>query len=102
MLRECLHSQVLGDAIASKQANNNPFSQPLSSINPAFAQHFGGLEVESFHHHLSRLDDLDQFLISDQCINCHDATYTNAAEANMLIDKANTDGQVKINASSYD
>ena len=112
--RESLHSQELDDATSGKQANSNPFSQPLSSINPAFASYFGGLGIESFDqawdlrlpaesfdHHLSRLDDLDQFLTSDQCINCHDATYANSAEANMLIDKANTKGQVKINVSPY-
>jgi hypothetical protein len=57
--------------------------------------------AETFDHNLSALDDLDQFLTSDQCINCHDATYANSTEANMLIDKANTDGQVKINVSPY-
>ena len=110
-LRESLHSQPLDDA---KQASpsNNPFSQPLSEINPQFVAYFGGLGIETFNqawglrlpaetfdHHLSARDDLDQFLTSDQCINCHDATYANSAEANMLIDKANSD--MKINVSPY-
>ncbi|WP_077411475.1 hypothetical protein [Marinicella sediminis] len=112
--RESLHSQELDDATGTSGSNTNPFSQPLAKMNPAFVKYFGELGIdtfdqawdlrlpaESFDHHLSRLDDLDQYLTSDQCINCHDATYANSAEANMLINKANTDDKVKINVSPY-
>lgn len=110
-LLESLHSKSLDDAVTQKK-NNNPFSQPLPAINPSFEQYFGGLGIKSFNdawplrlpaetfdHHLSMQRGLDQFLTSDQCINCHDATYANSAEANMLIDKAGSDE--KINVSPY-
>ncbi len=116
-LQDSLHSQMLDHLTASKQhaaKRASVFSEPLAKINPAFESYFGSLGIDSFDqawnlrfpaetydHNLSALDDLDQFLTSDQCINCHDATYANAAEANMLIDKANTKGQVKINVSPY-
>ncbi len=115
--RTSLHSQVLDDLSTDKQKSAEQtfvFSQPLANINPAFEKYFGALGIDSFDqawnlrfpaetydHNLSALDDLDQFLTSDQCINCHDATYANSTEANMLIDKANTDGKVKINVSPY-
>jgi hypothetical protein len=112
-LKESLHSQVLDDAEPVKNKSiSNPFSSPLDKINKSFVAHFGELGInnfdqawnlrlpaESFDHHLSRLNDLDQYLTSDQCINCHDATYANSAEANMLIDKANSNS--KINVSPY-
>jgi hypothetical protein len=110
-LKESLHSQILDDnETATKE--QTLFSQPLSNINPNFAAYFGDLGIkdfsqawplrfpaETFDHHLAGHEKLDQYLTSDQCINCHDATYANSAEANMLIDKANSDQ--KINVSPY-
>ena len=97
-LRTSLHSQVLDDISSNqKQSAAKPavFSEPLEKINPAFEKHFGTLGIDSFDqawklrfpaetfdHNLSALNDLDQFLTSDQCINCHDATYANSAAAN--------------------
>jgi len=116
-LKDSLHSQILeveNDRKGKLKAKNtnNPFSMPLSQINKDFVTYFGQLEIDAFSqawdlrlpaetydHHLSRQNDLDQYLTSDQCINCHDATYANSAEANMLIDKANS--EQKINVSPY-
>lgn len=114
-LRESLHSQTLDDAKKVVKTATNPdpvFSQPLPKINTKFTDYFGDLGVnsfdkawplrlpaETFDHQLSHKDDLGQYLTSDQCINCHDATYSNSAQANMLIDKANSDK--KINVSPY-
>ncbi|TDR17493.1 hypothetical protein [Marinicella litoralis] len=111
-LKQGLHRQVENSLSTQSKTKQSPFSQPLSSINKAFVDYYGELGInqfnqawnlrlpaESFDHHLSRLNDLDQYLTSDQCINCHDATYANSAEANMLIDKANSDS--KINVSPY-
>ncbi len=114
-IRTTLHSQVLDELTdGKKQAKQREsvFSEPLPSINTQFESYFGPLGIktfdqawnlrlpaETYDHHLSRLGDLDQYLTSDQCINCHDATYANAAEANMLIDKANSTD--KINVSPY-
>ena len=122
-LKTSLHSQSHDSSaatIAVTKSNSNPFSQPLNSISKTFAEYYGDLAInhfnqawdlrlpaESFDHHLSRLNDLDQYLTSDQCINCHDATYANSAEANMLInkdnstDKDNSKNKVKINVSPY-
>ncbi|MCX7552371.1 hypothetical protein OS175_00650 [Marinicella sp. S1101] len=116
--RESLHSQPLDDA---KQVTvyQPIFSQPLTTINPNFEAYFGDLGIkdyaqawplrfpaETFDHNLSMRSGLDQFLTSDQCINCHDATYANSAEANMLIDKSNLStkkpkSKLKINVSPY-
>jgi len=112
-LRESLHSQALDDAKQEvRKAVESVFSQPLADINPKFKAYYGDLgfndfdqawplrlPAETFDHQLSHKDDLGQFLTSDQCINCHDATYSNSAEANMLIDKTGSDQ--KINVSPY-
>ncbi len=119
-LKSTLHQESPETKNSMKVAKANPFSQPLSSINKRFAAYFGDLGInnfnqawdlrlpaETFDHHLSRLNDLDQYLTSDQCINCHDATYANSAEANMLInkdnskDKSNDPNKIKINVSPY-
>ena len=111
-LRTTLHSQEMEAAEQKQSTYQSPFSQPLDSADPDFLKYFGNLGVdtfpeawalrfpaETFDHHLSSADGPDQFLTSDQCINCHDATYANSAEANMLIDKAHS--QEKINVSPY-
>lgn len=122
-LKDSLHSQAHDVALFEtglKAVKQNPFSQPLKTINSQFVEYFGDLGVnqfsqawnlrlpaETFDHQLSRLNDLDQYLTSDQCINCHDATYANSAEANMLInkdnstDKDNNKDKIKINVSPY-
>lgn len=114
-LRESLHSQTLDDAkeeVKPMAQTGTVFSQPLAETNAKFKAYYGDLGVndfdqawplrlpaETYDHQLSHKDDLGQYLTSDQCINCHDATYSNSAEANMLIDKANSDQ--KINVSPY-
>lgn len=112
-----LHSQALGEksvAMKSKATPpyDSPFTSPLASQNKSFVNYFGDLGVnnftqawglrfpaETFDHHISSKTGPDQFLTSDQCINCHDATYANSADANMVIDKTGSDK--RINVSPY-
>ncbi|WP_395375243.1 hypothetical protein [Marinicella sp. W31] len=111
-LRTTLHSQELAAASHKKSSFQSPFSQPLKDPDTDFVKYFGNLGVDSFakawglrfpaetyDHHLSSAQGPDQFITSDQCINCHDATYANSAEANMLINKAHS--EEKINVSPY-
>ncbi len=105
------HSPVLNRDAASA-AYQSPFSQPLPAPDAEFVAYYGTLGIERFDqawplrfpaetydHRIAAADGPDQYLTSDQCINCHDATYANAAEANMLIDKHGSDE--KINVSPY-
>jgi len=115
---DSLHSQEIAaenevKSLKSKSTTyQSPFTNPLSRKNKAFADYFGDLGVnkysqvwdlrlpaETYDHHISGKKGPDQFLTSDQCINCHDATYANAADANMVIDK--TDSDLRINVSPY-
>jgi mono/diheme cytochrome c family protein len=109
-----LHSQAL---IKTKKKSTtpiykSPFSSPLKDVSDSFMKYYGDLEIrdfseayklrfpaETYDHNISAASGLDQFLTSDQCINCHDATYANSGDANMTIPKANSD--LKINVSPY-
>lgn len=114
---DSLHSQALEKNALAIKANTtpvyqSPFTPALKQQNQSFLDYFGDLGVnnfsqawhlrfpaETFDHHISSKKGPDQFLTSDQCINCHDATYGNAADANMVIDKADSD--MRINVSPY-
>ena len=116
-LEDGLHSQVLDETADATKSNStpvyqSPFTPPLEQQNQLFLDYFGDLGINSFaqawdlrfpaetyDHHISSKQGPDQFLTSDQCINCHDATYGNAADANMVIDKADSD--MRINVSPY-
>ncbi len=113
-LEDGLHSPSI-DLLQSKKTTpvyDSPFSEPLALASETFKTYFGDLGVnqyteawnlrlpaETFDHHISAKDGPDQYLTSDQCINCHDATYANAADANMTINKTGTD--LRINVSPY-
>lgn len=88
------------------------FSQPLPAPAPGFAEYFGALgpdrfadafayrlPAETFDHQLSSAHGPGQFLTSDQCIGCHDATVSNSGRPNMLIDDPDTGNA--INVSPY-
>ncbi|HEX7027388.1 MAG TPA: hypothetical protein VF268_09110 [Gammaproteobacteria bacterium] len=88
------------------------FSRPLDKIAPGFKQVYGDLGVETFtqvidlrlpaetyDHHFAGPDGPGQFLTSDQCIGCHDATVSNDSVPNMLITDRETGKQ--INVSPY-
>ncbi len=89
-----------------------PFSTPRQNPSDAFTKFYDQippvdfntawklrLPSETFDHAAALAgDNPGQFLTSDQCIGCHDATVSNAAEPNMVFTEA--DG-TKINLSPY-
>lgn len=88
------------------------FSQPLPAPATGFADFFGSLgpdsfadafayrlPAETFDHQLSHPHGPGQFVTSDQCIGCHDATVSNSSRPKMLIDDPDTG--VAINVSPY-
>jgi hypothetical protein len=88
------------------------FSQPLSQPAPQFAAAFGTLgptdfasawrfhlPAESFDHRTAGAQKPGLFLTSDQCQGCHDATVSNDATPNMLINDPETGNA--INVSMY-
>jgi hypothetical protein len=116
-LQSSMHSQAM-TSIKSKKASKDlpvyesPFTDPLKTPNETFMKYYGELGIKSFSeawklrfpaetydHNISGANKLDQYLTSDQCINCHDATISNSAEANMVIPKANS--ETRINVSPY-
>ena len=89
-----------------------PFTQPLDKPSQDFIHYYSSLDpidfnsvwalrlpAETYDHHIAGKNGADKFLTSDQCISCHDATYSNSAEPNMLIAKFNSNQ--KINVSPY-
>lgn len=106
------HVDVPAPAVAKQNQSGYGFSRPLDKIAPGFKKAFGDLGVETFaqatelrlpaetyDHHPAGADGPDQFLTSDQCIGCHDATVSNASVPNMLITDRET-GK-RINVSPY-
>ena len=99
------------DKTFSKPSAQVDFPTPLKKANPKFLKQFDQLhEVpfskawqlrmpsETFDHVVSKPGDEPQFLTSDQCIACHDATISNDSLPNMMYREA--DGTL-INLSMY-
>ncbi|MGE0681632.1 MAG: hypothetical protein AB7P69_12145 [Candidatus Binatia bacterium] len=81
---------------------HNPFSSPLPAPRPAFLAFYNMLPpldfsaalqlrfpAETYDHYMSGPNGPGQFVTSDQCIGCHDATQNNSATPNMLITDMN-------------
>lgn len=93
-----------------------PFATPLPAPTEQFLSFYDQIEppvsfsqawdlrlpAETFDHVFSSAAGPGQFLTSDQCVGCHDATYSNAATPNMIFtetdDKKN---KTLINLSPY-
>ncbi|MEO8671682.1 MAG: hypothetical protein ABI411_10245 [Tahibacter sp.] len=111
------HSEPTNDeserALLQKaQTNSWGFSTALPAPAAGFTQAFGllgptdfghafafRLPAETFDHRLASAQGPAQFLTSDQCIGCHDATVSNDATPNMLI--KDPDNGAAINVSMY-
>jgi cytochrome c553 len=92
-----------GPALRASSGYVNPFSSPRSAPSPAFLNFYKMLPpldfttalqlrmpAETYDHQMSGPQGPGQFVTSDQCIGCHDATQNNSATPNMLItDKDN-------------
>ncbi|GJM08247.1 MAG: hypothetical protein DHS20C11_05230 [Lysobacteraceae bacterium] len=89
------------------------FTEPLPEPAPGFAEFYGTLGPsdysgvwplrlpgETYDHITSGPDGPGQFLTSDQCIGCHDATVSNASTPNMLITDPETGNAVNLSVYS--
>ncbi len=59
------------------------------------------LPAETYDHIVSASTSPGQFITSDQCIGCHDATYLNAAQPNMILEQDVSGGTQLVNLSQY-
>jgi hypothetical protein len=94
---------------AAKSAPAWQFSQALPQPAAGFAEFFGALgptsfgdafayrlPAEAFDHSLSGAKGPGQFVTSDQCIGCHDATVSNSSVPHMLIKDPDTGSAVNV------
>ncbi len=97
---------------AKSSGYQTPFAAPLSNADSDFLKFYDQLSditfgealdlrlpAETFDHRFSGPDGPDQFLTSDQCIGCHDGTYSNSATPNMVIEAPDT--KELVNLSPY-
>jgi len=73
------------------QLNGVTFSEALEERLPA----------ETYDHIVSSSEGPEQFLTSDQCIECHDAVHLNASIPNMILQVENDESIENINLSPY-
>jgi hypothetical protein len=93
----------------------SPFAPPLPQPTPEFLDFYDQLDevtfaqawrarlpAETYDHVVSAPGGPRQFLTSDQCMGCHDATYSNAALPNMVLKEQHSNGSAQlINLSPY-
>jgi len=91
----------------------SPFSNPLPEPSQEFLNFYDQLNevtfsdawllrlpAETYDHIVSGSTGPEQFLTSDQCAPCHDATYSNASLPNMILEEEDGTTQL-INLSPY-
>ena len=93
----------------------SPFAQPLAQPTQEYLDFYNQLgevpfaqawkerlPAETYDHIVSGAGGPDQFLTSDQCAGCHDATYSNATLPNMILKEPQQDGSIQfIHLSPY-
>ena len=93
----------------------SPFTSPLTEPSEEFLNFYDQLDrvsftdawflrlpAETYDHVVSSAEEgPDQFLTSDQCIGCHDATYSNASLPNMIFERNENGTSELINLSAY-
>ena len=92
----------------------SPFAEPLAQPTQAFLDFYGQippvpfsrawevrLPAESWDHQLAFAEAPPQFLTSDQCIGCHDATFFNLMPPNMLFETEQNGETTRLNLSPY-
>jgi len=108
------HNDAAGAAkLHDAQRQAWAFSKPLPQPSPQFAPAFGALgptdfsaawrlhlPAESFDHRTAGAAAPGLFLTSDQCQGCHDATVSNDAVPNMLINDPETGNAVNVSMYS--
>jgi hypothetical protein len=92
-----------------------PFTDPLPEPTEKFLEFYDQippvnfetawetrLPAETYDHQVSFAEGPEQFLTSDQCIGCHDATFFNLFLPNMIFAEEQPDGNTKrFNLSPY-
>jgi hypothetical protein len=93
----------------------SPFPRPLSRPTKDFLALYdqlsavpfakawqGRLPAETYDHVVAAARGPSSFLTSDQCIGCHDATYSNASFPNMIVMEQQASGSTQlVNLSPY-
>lgn len=92
----------------------SPFSKPLPGPDPEFLAFYDQLGVvtfpdvwdlrlpaETYDHVVSMDSGVSEFITSDQCAGCHDATISNSSLPNMIFEEPGPDGTNNINLSPY-
>ncbi len=85
-------------ALRASSGYVNPFSSPLSAPSPTFLSFYHMLSpldfsaalqlrlpAETYDHQMAGPKGPGQFVTSDQCVGCHDATQNNSTTPNMLL-----------------
>ncbi len=93
---------------------DSPFTTPLSAPTEQFIEFYDQippvsfaevwelrLPAETYDHKVSLPTGPDEFLTSDQCIGCHDATYSNSSLPNMIFQEQVNGATELINLSPY-
>ena len=97
------------------QGFEDPFTAPLQEPTEEFLEFYDQippvsfetawetrLPAETYDHQVAFEEGPDQFLTSDQCIGCHDATFFNLFLPNMILSEEQPDGSTKrFNLSPY-
>ncbi len=94
---------------AKTKTYQTPFADPLPESNARFLAFYNQLPdmsfeqalnlrlpAETFDHRMSGPNGPQGFLTSDQCIGCHDGTYSNSAIPNMVIEDPDTNELVNL------
>lgn len=109
------HNQLLAlissRGIEGVDGYDSPFSHPLPAPSLNFLEFYdqlgevnysdtwpNRLPAQTYDHHVSGAEGPDQFLTSDQCIGCHDATFSNASLPNMMFQDKETGDLINLSA----
>ncbi|MEX0916017.1 MAG: hypothetical protein WDZ60_08990, partial [Wenzhouxiangellaceae bacterium] len=103
---------LTAESAAPGNTYQSPFADPLAQAESDFLRFYDQLPAmrfeqalnlrlpaETFDHRFSGPDGPAQFVTSDQCVGCHDGTYSNSATPNMVIKDGDT-GEL-VNLSPY-
>jgi len=98
------HTPHKGDEVATSDAPNNPYVPPRDSPDPDFLETFKKYAPESWasmtwadawdtrlpartwSHNVMNAENTSQFITSDQCQACHDASILNSSLPNMMVE----------------
>jgi hypothetical protein len=93
---------------------DSPFTKALPAPSPEFLEFYDELGVvsfpdvwdlrlpaETYDHIVSGGDGPQEFITSDQCEGCHDASFSNSSLPNMMFEETGPDGTKYVNLAPY-